>query len=500
MTTAVLGGVPFADGALQIQVRPSTGVPSSEPRNGGWAIASTANAAYVEDAGAAVPATAVTLGGLAFTPDGALYITQSTTGTFADIGGHKVRSDGALLVKGGTPTIGTDPFISGWAHDGPTRAAYIDGSFVLPLADLGAGAVNTALLVGTGSATFTRATAAASKLSTGLWKLDVASGTARSSYLGLDTTVGAYGGYLAEGARTNSCLQSRDITNASWTKTTLTTAKTSTGIDGVGSSCTRCTASAGNGNAVQAITLASAAKTFSVWIKRVTGTGTVQISLDNFATNTDVTALINSVTFTLVQMTQTLANPTVGIRLVTNADAIDVDIAQLEDGASFASTPIPTTVAAVSRNSDDLNYPSAGNTGSSGTLYAEIAPYQVSVGTGGVLNLRTDVNNRLDISRTNVAATGRLSATDASVTQASMSTANSMTAGAVSKLAGSYAANSYSVCLNGGTVVNDSAGTIPAFTTIQIANVENNQLFGGIKNVRVSTRQPLDSVLQSITT
>lgn len=245
-------------------------------------------------------------------------------------------------------------------------------TFGLDFANLGSGAVSTAEYFGT-TATFTRATAASSKLSTGLWKLDVASGTARYTFTGLDTTVATTGGYFAEGARTNSALQARDLTNAAWTKSNLTTAKTSTGIDGVGSSCTRCTASAANGTALQAVTLASAAKAFGVWIKRITGTGEIDITLDNGATWNNITANINASTFTLVQATQTLANPTVGVRVVTSGDAIDVDVAQLEDGASFISSPVATTVAAVTRNADVLTYPgSPWFSATAGTIYAEV--------------------------------------------------------------------------------------------------------------------------------
>ena len=125
-------------------------------------------------------------------------------------------------------------------------------SFVLPLADLGAGAVSTTLQVGVGSPTFTRATTAWTKLASGLWA-SVASGTPRACYLGANTAIGAYAGYLAEGAATQLVTPTatiRDMTQAQWVKVTMTTAKTSAGIDGVASSCTRCTAT-GASNAMR---------------------------------------------------------------------------------------------------------------------------------------------------------------------------------------------------------------------------------------------------------
>jgi hypothetical protein len=61
-------------------------------------------------------------------------------------------------------------------------------------------------------------------------------------------------GILVEEARTELCLHNSDLTNAAWTKSNLTTAKTATGPDGVANSATTCTATAANATALQAIT------------------------------------------------------------------------------------------------------------------------------------------------------------------------------------------------------------------------------------------------------
>ena len=102
-------------------------------------------------------------------------------------------------------------------------------SFALPLNDAGAGAVNLNPIfnAGSGTATFTRATVAWTKLSTGLWA-QVASGTARSAYLGADTTVGAYGGYFAEGAAIQLVTPTasiRDMTQAAFNVVTAAAAR-----------------------------------------------------------------------------------------------------------------------------------------------------------------------------------------------------------------------------------------------------------------------------------
>ncbi|MBL8022984.1 MAG: hypothetical protein JNK54_01690 [Elusimicrobia bacterium] len=168
-------------------------------------------------------------------------------------------------------------------------------------------------------------------------------------------------GYLNEGARTNNLLWCRDLTNAAWVKTTMTTALTSTGIDGQASASTLLTATAGNATCLQTFTMASAARTFSAYVKRITGTGTVNITRDNGTSWTDITALLSTSAYTRVNILGTsVTNPTCGFRIVTNGDAIDVDYCQ-DESDSFATNPISTTTVAVTRNSDLLYYYSANN-------------------------------------------------------------------------------------------------------------------------------------------
>ena len=256
----------------------------------------------------------------------------------------------------------------------------------IPFLDNGSGAVSTLASSGMGTVTFTRATEAACKLSTGLWKLDVASGTARSHYTGNNTAVGNYAGYLSELAATQLALNPRDMTQASWVKTTMTTAQTSTGIDGVSNSCTRLTAAGGNSMVLQTLVAAASSRTYSCFIKRVTGTGTINITQDGVAW-TDITSQINATTFTLVQLNASVLNAVFGLRVVTDTDAIDVDCNQFEAGA-VATTPIP---AAGTRNADVMTFPSSANVaGSGGTVYAEIS----TLYSGNSLNSYiVDLNN-----------------------------------------------------------------------------------------------------------
>ena len=372
----------------------------------------------------------------------------------------------------------------------------LSAGFVLPLTDSGSGQVNLILSRGTSAATFTRATAAWTKLASGLWA-QVSTGVARSSYIGLTTAVGAYGGYLAEGQRTNSCLQARDLTNASWTKTNTTPAKDQVGIDGVTNSASSLVATAGNGTATQAITILSAAKTFSVWLKRITGTGAIQISLDNFSTNTDITALINSTTWTLVQMTQTLANPTVGLNIVTNGDKIAVDMAQLEDASAFASTPIPTTTVAVTRNADVLTYPLAGNSSNTaGTAYGEFTIYSGDQSLTPVIVQLTDPSGQV-FNTANLAQTSIYDGTT-NITKAGLSDLST----GVRKRASSWGATGLSVTGDGlapATGAFDGAMG-PGTGNITIGLTFGGQnMFGTIKNLRIWKQQLPDARLATMT-
>lgn len=161
-------------------------------------------------------------------------------------------------------------------------------------------------------------------------------------------------GILLEGTRTNVVLHNRDMTNAAWTKTNVSAVKDQTGIDGVASSASRITASAGNGTCLQAIVLASSVRFQSCYIKRLVGTGVIEMTMDNGATYTPVT--VTSAWTRVTIPTQTLANPTVGFRIVTSGDSIAVDMVQNENGI-FQTSPIATAAASVVRAADALSIP-----------------------------------------------------------------------------------------------------------------------------------------------
>jgi hypothetical protein len=184
-------------------------------------------------------------------------------------------------------------------------------------------------------------------------------------------------GYLAEAAGTQLVTPTasiRDMTNAAWVKgATMTAALTGTGIDGVANSCSRLTggAVAATNTAFQTLVAAATSRTYSCYIKRVTGTGVINITQNGGTGYTDITSQINSSTFTKVSLNASILNAAFGIQIVTSGDVILVDFNQFEAG-TFATSPMASAGAA--RNADVLTYPSAGNiSGTVGSVYCEAA-------------------------------------------------------------------------------------------------------------------------------
>ncbi len=161
-------------------------------------------------------------------------------------------------------------------------------------------------------------------------------------------------GVFMELEAANNVTEPRDFSHADWIKTTVTAVQDAVGIDGTTNASTL-TATAGNGTCFHTFTVLSAEFTTSFYVRRKTGTGTIEITDNGGANYTDITSLINSSTYTLVSVTRTQANPQVGFRIVTDTDAIEVDAAQIEEGA-VPTSPI-LTGGATRTSSQELAHP-----------------------------------------------------------------------------------------------------------------------------------------------
>ena len=155
----------------------------------------------------------------------------------------------------------------------------------------------------------------------------------------------------------------RDMAQASWALgATMTRDATPvrTGVDGLANSCTRLTGGAVAATNIISQTLAAAAssRTYSCYIKRITGSGAVRLTQDGFATTTDISGQLVSNQWVRVQLNASVLNAQYGIRIDTSGDVIDVDFNQFEAGAGATS---PMSVTGASRNADSISYAAAGN-------------------------------------------------------------------------------------------------------------------------------------------
>ena len=138
-------------------------------------------------------------------------------------------------------------------------------------------------------------------------------------------------------------LRSQDY-SATWTAASLTPVTGRTAPDGTATG-TEFTASGANGTLTQAVTAIAADYTFSVWLRRVTGSGNIDISAHSGGTWVTQTITSSWARYTVTQ-TLTAGTRTPGIRIVTSGDQIEVWGAQLEQ-RSAATAYTPTTTQAV---------------------------------------------------------------------------------------------------------------------------------------------------------
>jgi hypothetical protein len=183
---------------------------------------------------------------------------------------------------------------------------------------------------------------------------------------------------------TNKQKYSNDLTNAEWTATNVTVAQNETGLDGTSNSACTLTATAANGTVIgNAITNAAAENVAYWFIKRKTGTGVVELTVDNGATWVAITSQI-SADFDYCYIQQNQANPQMGIRIVTSGDAVIVGNAQLHtnvnDDYILGQGPIFTTSAAVSV--DDTVYDLPDAITNECAVYFEFVKFQTGAITG----------------------------------------------------------------------------------------------------------------------
>ena len=209
-------------------------------------------------------------------------------------------------------------------------------------------------------------------------------------------------GYLREEARENICLQASVMENAAWTATNVTKSDNDVASPTGRITAATLTATAANGTVIQDLgVIGSAIKAYGLWVKRKTGTGDIDLTLDNGGSWTTITV---TAAWTRVEISATLANPDVGIRIVTDADAIYVWNNQCE-AASELSSDIITVAAAVTRNADVLTYPTADNQqDAAGTCSAQVKATDWTTEVGQIVGDGTEALLLADTTNSGVQA------------------------------------------------------------------------------------------------
>lgn len=250
----------------------------------------------------------------------------------------------------------------------------------------------------------------------------------------------------------NLSLHSRDLTQTAWLKSGITPTRDQVGANGVSNTATRLTATSSDGTCLQTITSASATRVSGFYIRRITGTGTVEITQNGGATWTAVSLTSTFARYSIASAT--ITNPQIGFRIRSNGDEIAVDFAQLQSSA-ILGPPVATAGVTASSTADvwDLTSLTAGINNLK-TLYfrGRTAPS----GTRGIASLNDNSSsNRLELST--LGTTPKATAVTSNIIVANLSS-GTIAANTTFRLAVRFDTDSYALSLNGGAVVTDISG------------------------------------------
>jgi hypothetical protein len=341
-------------------------------------------------------------------------------------------------------------------------------------------------------------------------------------------------GLLIEESRANLLLHSRDVTQAAWGKSDVTTTRNQIGIDGVASTaCLITEGSAGTAYHLQGVAVSAGATiTVSVYIKRsntdwvsinavdpafnggagwfnlltgvvgataANGTGTSvsssMIPAGNGWFRCSVTS-IPSGAYTTGRIQLQSATGNSSYTRVSGATYI-LDAAQVEVGA-FPTSPIITTAAAVTRAADvssmtGTNFSSWFNA-SAGSFVAEFTPNNITA------NYRIVAYNTPNAFLSQATGTKKVNFYDGAVNE---TLADSGTFVGVRNVAAAAYSNNKSVVLNGGAVVNGAFGTGPpsGATELRFGPADGGApvFTGHIRSLRYYPKRLSDAELRNLT-
>ena len=318
----------------------------------------------------------------------------------------------------------------------------------------------------------------------------VASGVPRIDWLGQSCP-----GLLVEPSAQNQALWSRDLSvSGTWAASGITAVRNAVGADGAASGSTTLTSTAASATITQNISHASQSRIFSAYMRRVSGTGQIQLTT-NGGTNWQ-TVTLTSAFAPFNSGAQTVASGQVGIRMIASGDVIEVDFTQAEVGP-VPTSPIPTTTAAVSRAADVISASGALVSGligqTEGTMYFEVSDIKgVITGTGNpALMIRNSAfTNWIGLTSNSIAAPFRITVRSTTTTLINYTSAISE-----GKVAIAYSANGAVVYVNGSEVA--STATNPNLT-LNIVAMEQYMPFK-VESLALYTTRLTDAQLAGLT-
>jgi hypothetical protein len=137
-------------------------------------------------------------------------------------------------------------------------------------------------------------------------------------------------------ARVNLLTKTQELDDAAWTATDLTATDGAADPNG-GSTADTLEATGANGTVTQSITAVAASHIFSVWMRRKTGTGNVDITCHSGGTWVTQTITSDWARYSVTQ-TLTAGTCTPGIRIVTSGDEVEAwgaDLRVASDGVGL---------------------------------------------------------------------------------------------------------------------------------------------------------------------
>jgi hypothetical protein len=321
--------------------------------------------------------------------------------------------------------------------------------------------------------TFTRTSSATYIDGNGLVRLS-SSNTPRFNH-SFDSSTNSFEslGLLIEESRTNLLNFSQSFSTSggadnNWNYTNITVNGTNEISPDGTNNALRVTASSANATIISSSEVSSSAsRTFSIFLRRVSGTGNIQYTLNNGSTW--VTQAITS-TWTRYIFPATTANQRVGIRIVTSGNSIELWGAQLETG-SFATSYIPTFDAASTRAQDFASIAGSNFTGwynsLEGTIYNEFYTYSTSdIRTISQIDDGTTTNRIYStVSASNILGTDVVVSNSSVANLSSLGTYVPLTK---AKILQTYKQNDFSSNANRGVISTDTSGDIPICNRLRL--------------------------------